>query len=164
MILSDTYFLKKALAQAQKAYAQEEVPIGAVLVLKNRIISEGFNLREAQSDPTAHAEIIALQKASQKLKSWRLEGTTLYVTCEPCLMCAGALLQARIERLVYGCADPKAGAVTSLYTILNDPRLNHVVEVTGGVLEQECQKLLQQFFKELRRGVRVAEGARLESV
>ena len=163
MILSDTYFLKKALAQAQKAYAQEEVPIGAVLVLKNRIISEGFNLREAQSDPTAHAEIIALQKASQKLKSWRLEGTTLYVTCEPCLMCAGALLQARIERLVYGCADPKAGAVSSLYQTLQDSRLNHQIIVQGGVLEEECRELLQKFFK-LRRGVRVAEGARLESV
>ena len=163
MILSDTYFLKKALAQAQKAYAQEEVPIGAVLVLKNRIISEGFNLREAQSDPTAHAEIITLQKASQKLKSWRLEGTTLYVTCEPCLMCAGALLQARIERLVYGCADPKAGAVSSLYQTLQDSRLNHQIFVQGGVLEEECRELLQKFFK-LRRGVRVAEGARLESV
>ena len=163
MILSDTYFLKKALAQAQKAYAQEEVPIGAVLVLKNRIISEGFNLREAQSDPTAHAEIIALQKASQKLKSWRLEVTTLYVTCEPCLMCAGALLQARIERLVYGCADPKAGAVSSLYQTLQDSRLNHQIIVQGGVLEEECRELLQKFFK-LRRGVRVAEGARLESV
>src|SRR3989338_2750649 len=163
MILSDTYFLKKALAQAQKAYAQEEVPIGAVLVLKNRIISEGFNLREIQNDPTAHAEIIALQKASQKLKSWRLEGTTLYVTCEPCLMCAGALLQARIERLVYGCADPKAGAVSSLYQTLQDSRLNHQIIVQGGVLEEECRELLQKFFK-LRRGVRVAEGARLESV
>ncbi|MBI2646329.1 MAG: tRNA adenosine(34) deaminase TadA [Deltaproteobacteria bacterium] len=160
---SDIYFLKKALAQAEKAYAQEEVPIGAILVSKNRIISEGFNLREAQNDPTAHAEIIALQKASQKLKSWRLEGTTLYVTCEPCLMCAGALVQARIERLVYGCADPKAGAVSSLYQTLQDSRLNHQIIVQGGVLEEECRELLQKFFK-LRRGVRVAEGARLESV
>lgn len=163
MIFSDTYFLKKALAQAQKAYAQKEVPIGAILVLKNRIISEGFNLRETLYDPTSHAEIIALQKASQKLKSWRLEGTTLYVTCEPCLMCAGALLQARIERLVCGCADPKAGAVFSLYQTLQDSRLNHQIIVQGGVLEEECRALLQKFFK-LRRGVRVAEGARLESV
>ncbi|MBI3019517.1 MAG: tRNA adenosine(34) deaminase TadA [Deltaproteobacteria bacterium] len=163
MIFSDTYFLKKALEQAQKAYAQGEVPIGAVLVLKNRIISEGFNLREAQNDPTAHAEIVALQKASQKLKSWRLGGTTLYVTCEPCLMCAGALLQARIERLVYGCTDPKAGAVSSLYQTLQDSRLNHQIIVQGGVLEEECRELLQKFFK-LRRGVRAVEGARLESV
>ena len=163
MIASDTYFLKKALVQAQKAYTQEEVPIGAILVFKNRIISEGFNLRETQQDPLAHAEMIALQKASQKLKSWRLEETTLYVTCEPCLMCAGALLQARVERLVYGCLDPKGGAVSSLYQTLRDPRLNHQVSVQGGVLEEECRELLQKFFK-LRRGVRVAEGARLESV
>ena len=164
MNVNDTYFLNLALEQAQKAYALGEVPVGAVLTLENKIIAQGFNTKETPKNPLGHAEIEVIQKAATKQKSWRLENTTLYVTLEPCLMCAGALLQARVERLVYGCKDPKAGAVTSLYTILNDPRLNHVVEVTGGVLEQECQKLLQQFFKELRRGVRVAEGARLESV
>ena|SRR3989338_7752860 len=163
MIFSDTYFLKKALAQAQKAYGQKEVPIGAVLVLKNRIIAEGCNLRETQQDPIMHAEIVVLQKASKKLKSWRLEGTTLYVTCEPCLMCAGALLQARVKRLVYGCSDIKAGAVTSLYQTLEDKRLNHQVTVQGGILKEECRELLQNFFK-VRRGVRAVEGARLESV
>src|SRR3989338_10617057 len=100
MIFSDIYFLKKALIQAQKAYAQQEVPIGAVLVSNNHILVEGFNMKETDEDPTAHAEMVALRKACEKLKSWRLKETTLYVTCEPCLMCAGALLQARIKRLV----------------------------------------------------------------
>ncbi len=163
MIFSDTYFLKKALVQAQKAYIQQEVPVGAILVFNNHILAEGFNLRETNEDPTAHAEIVALRKASKKLKSWRLEETTLYVTCEPCLMCAGALLQARVKRLVYGCSDIKAGAVTSLYRVLEDKRLNHQIVVQGGVLEKECRQLLQNFFR-VRRGVRAVEGARLESV
>src|SRR3989338_5106397 len=146
----DTYFLTLALTQAHTAYSLGEVPIGAVLTVGDEVISSAYNLRELPNDPLGHAELITIRSASQRLKSWRLTGSTLYVTVEPCLMCAGAIGQARISRLVYGCPDKKAGAVESLYQVLEDPRLNHQVEVTRGVLENECRELMQNFFERLR--------------
>ena len=146
----DEQFMKEALLEAEKAYCQEEVPIGAVLVKENQIISRSFNQREIRGDPTAHAEITALREGSVQLGHWRLHGTTLYVTLEPCPMCAGALLQARVSRLVYGASDPKGGAVVSLYQLLNDPRFNHQLEVRGGVEESACSELLRSFFQQRR--------------
>jgi tRNA(adenine34) deaminase len=142
--------MREALAEARKAFAKDEVPVGAVVVKDGRVIGRGHNLRETLKDPTAHAEIIALREAAGEVGSWRLNGTTVYVTLEPCPMCAGALVLARIERLVFGAYDPKAGAVASLMGILSDERLNHQVEYTGGVLAKESQDLLREFFKERR--------------
>lgn len=139
-----------AVAEARKAESADEVPIGAVVVHLGRIIGRGGNQRETLSDPTAHAEMIAITAAASELASWRLEGCTLYVTLEPCPMCAGAIVQARIPRLVYGAADPKAGACESLYQICSDKRLNHRAEVVSGVLAEECAELLQQFFARQR--------------
>ena len=146
----DEDFMKEALHEAEKAYLIGEVPVGAVIVLKGEIIARGHNLRETSSDPTAHAEIIALRKAADVIKHWRLSEMTIYVTLEPCVMCAGALIQARLKRLVYGADDPKAGAVKTLYNITQDPRLNHRLEVTGGVLAEDCAAILQRFFHEKR--------------
>lgn len=150
MIKDDSYFLTLALTEAHTAYSLGEVPIGAVLTVGNEVISSAYNLREGRYDPLGHAEMIVLRSAAQRLKNWRLDGSTLYVTVEPCLMCAGALLQARVKRLVYGCPDKKAGAVSSLYQVLNDSRLNHQIEVSQGVLERECRELIQNFFEGLR--------------
>lgn len=148
---TDELFMKEALKEAQKAAAKGEVPIGAVVVREGKIIGRGHNLRESLNDPTAHAEIIAIKKAARKFKNWRLNGCTLYVTVEPCLMCAGAIVLARLEKVVYGAKDPKAGAVSSLYEVLDDRRLNHrVKEVKGGILEEECAAILKEFFKDLR--------------
>jgi tRNA(adenine34) deaminase len=148
---NDEYFMLQALAEAQKALELEEVPIGAVVVYKGEIIGRGYNLKERDNDPTAHAEIIALREAAQNLSSWRLDECQLYVTIEPCPMCAGAIVQARIARLVFGAFDPKAGATGSLYNIVEDERLNHqVIEVKGGVLAKEARQLMQDFFKKLR--------------
>ena len=141
----------EALAEARRAYVLGEIPIGAVVVYQDRIIARGYNLKETQRDPTAHAEIVAIRQAAQVLGGWRLAGTTLYVTLEPCAMCAGAMVQARVSRLVYGVADPKAGAVSSLMDVVRFPAFNHQVAVTGGVLAEECQAILKQFFQELRR-------------
>lgn len=152
--MTDNYrkFMLLAIEEAQIAGSNGEVPVGAVITdRKNNIISSGHNLRETIQDPTAHAEIIAIRKASKKLKSWRIEGATLYVTLEPCAMCIGAIVLARISRLVFGTRDPKAGAVYSLYNIGTDSRLNHNVEVIEGVLEVECSSLLREFFSELRK-------------
>ena len=146
----DEYFMELALEEGKKALAEEEVPVGAVLVKGNKIISTGHNSKEASNDPTAHAEILAIKEASQKLRSWRLTDTTLYVTKEPCPMCAGAIVQARIERLVYGVKDDKAGAAGTSFNLLQDKRLNHQVEITSGVRQKECQELLQKFFSKLR--------------
>ena len=146
----DAYFLTLALAQAHTAYSLGEVPIGAVLTVGDEVISSASNLRERPNDPLGHAELITIRSAAQRLKNWRLTGSTLYVTVEPCLMCAGAIQQARISRLVYGCPDKKAGAVESLYQVLEDPRLNHPVEITRGILEKECRELMQNFFERLR--------------
>jgi tRNA(adenine34) deaminase len=139
-----------ALEQARKAYALGEVPVGAVVVQDGRIIASAFNLRETRRDPTAHAERLALTLAGEALGTWRLEGCTLYVTLEPCPMCAGAIVQARIARVVYAAADPKAGACDSLYRLVNDPRLNHRAIITRGVLAEPCSELLSQFFRERR--------------
>jgi tRNA(adenine34) deaminase len=146
----DEKWMKVALQQAKKAGRIREVPVGAVLVYENKIIARGHNLREKKQHPLSHAECIVIEKASKKLSSWRLENTTLYVTLEPCPMCAGAILQSRIPRIVYGAKDPKAGAVDSIYQLLRDPRLNHQAQVTSGIYEKECAELLKEFFQFLR--------------
>ncbi len=146
----DIKYMQMALAEAGKAYQRAEVPIGAVVVCDDQVVGRGFNLREQTQDPTSHAEMIALREAAANEDSWRLENCQLYVTLEPCPMCAGAVLQSRIKRLVYGASDPKAGAVRSLYQLLDDNRFNHQVEVEAGVLEKESAQLLKDFFRELR--------------
>ncbi len=146
----DIAFMREAIAQARVAETVGEVPIGAVAVTDDAIIARAHNLREATHNPLGHAELLVLQTITQQRASWRCEDVTLYVTCEPCLMCAGALLQARIGRVVYGCADPKAGACASLYSVLSDPRLNHQIATTSGVLAQDCGELLSTFFRKLR--------------
>jgi len=140
----------KALEEAGKAYDEGEVPVGAVVVWENRIIGRGHNQTEALQDPTAHAEILAITAAASFLSSWRLEGVSLYVTLEPCPMCAGAIVNSRIPTLVFGAFDPKRGACGSLYNIVQDERLNHRVQLISGVLAEESSDLLRQFFKELR--------------
>lgn len=142
--------MRGALRLAEDAAQQGEVPVGAVLVQGNKLLAAAKNEREAENNPLGHAELLCLAQASKALNSWRLPKTTLYVTLEPCPMCAGALVQARVERLVYGARDPKSGAVDSLYQIPTDPRLAHRLQVQGGVLEEECSQLLKDFFKNLR--------------
>ncbi|UXR65532.1 tRNA adenosine(34) deaminase TadA [Bdellovibrio bacteriovorus] len=146
----DEKWMKKALQLARKAAVRDEVPVAAIVVGPEGLISYAINTRERQQTPLGHAEMLALHKASQKRGSWRLSDCTLYVTLEPCIMCAGAIQQSRIARVVYGATDPKAGGVSSLYQILHDSRLNHQVEVTDGILENECSSLLQGFFKDRR--------------
>ena len=147
---SDDEFMGLALREAAKAFEAGEVPIGAVIVHEQRVIARAHNQRETLRDPTAHAEMIALTQAAAFLDNWRLSGTTLYVSLEPCPMCAGAIVLARVKRLVYGAPDPKAGACGTLYDIVRDPRLNHRVEVTPGVAAKECADLLQDFFRARR--------------
>lgn len=142
--------MQEALLEAQKASARGEVPVGAVAVYEGRVIGRGHNLRETARDPSAHAELTAMRAAAAYLSSWRLVGVTIYVTLEPCPMCAGALVNARVERLVYGADDPKAGAVRTLYNLVEDARLNHRLEVTPGVLAEACAKQLQDFFAAVR--------------
>jgi|SRR5581483_4783690 len=146
----DITWMTEALAEAIQAEVDGEVPVGAVLVLNDVIIGRGHNQPIQRHDPTGHAEVLALRDASRSLGNYRVPGTTLYVTVEPCLMCMGALLQARVQRLVFGCYDLKAGAAGSLYDVSDDPRLNHRIEVTAGVKEEECRILLQQFFLKRR--------------
>ena len=147
----DEKFMKIAIEQAKLAYKLDEVPIGAVVVDKNgEIISLGHNLRESKKSPSAHAEVLAIEEACKKLETWRLLGCTIYVTLEPCIMCAGLMHQSRISRCVFGAFDKKAGALSTLYQIGNDERLNHNFDVEGGVLEEECAKLLSDFFKARR--------------
>jgi tRNA(adenine34) deaminase len=148
---NDYHFMRLALQHAALAPAAEEVPIAAVLVHDGNVLATAHNLREAAQDPTAHAEMIVIRKAAELLRTWRLIGTTLYVTLEPCPMCAGAIVQSRIARLVFGAWDPKAGACGSMFDIPGERRLNHRVDVAGGVLEQESQALLQDFFRTKRR-------------
>jgi len=143
--------MKVAIDQAKIAEENGDVPIGAVIVHKNRIIAKAYNQREQLQDPTAHAEIIALTQAAAFLENWHLHDCTIYVTLEPCPMCAGALVLARIDRLVYGCDDPKTGAVKSLYNITTDARLNHKIKVTPGILADDCSRLLQEFFTRRRK-------------
>ena len=148
--MADEQFMKLAIEQAEIAKENGDVPIGTVIVHNNQIIGKAYNQKELLKDPTAHAEIIALTQAAAALQSWRLTGCTMYVTLEPCPMCAGALVLARIDRLVYGCDDPKTGACKSLYNIVQDERLNHRLEVTTGVLADDCSRLLQDFFQQKR--------------
>ena len=146
----DTGFMDLALGEADRAAAAGEVPVGAVVVRDGRVLARGHNAPISQRDPTAHAEIVALRAAAQELGNYRLSGVTLYSTVEPCTMCCGAILHARVARLVYGAADPKAGAVESLFRLLRDERLNHRVAVTAGVRAAECGSRLSEFFRQRR--------------
>ena len=146
----DEQYMLEAIKAAKVAEENGDVPIGAVIVYENQIIGRAYNQREQLKDPTAHAEIIALTQAAAFLESWRLSMCTMYVTLEPCPMCAGALVLGRLDRLVYGCDDPKTGACGSLYNIVQDERLNHRLEVTSGILAEECSKLLEDFFQRRR--------------
>ena len=143
-------FMQKAYREAELAWSEDEVPVGAVIVQANRVIARAHNQREQLHDPTAHAEMIAITQAAEALQSWRLEETTLYVTLEPCPMCAGAIVLARIPTVVYAAPDPKTGAAESLYELLSDPRLNHRAAIISGVLRQPCSELLTQFFQQKR--------------
>ncbi|MGL4337419.1 MAG: tRNA adenosine(34) deaminase TadA [Turicibacter sp.] len=148
--MDHTSFMKEAIIEAQKAKDIEEVPIGAVIVRGEEIIARAYNLRETIQLSNAHAEMIAIQKANEVVGSWRLEECTLYVTLEPCPMCAGAIVQSRIPRVVYGASDPKGGCCGTIYNLLDEPRFNHQCEVIAGVLEDECGQLLSDFFRSLR--------------
>ncbi|MBS4031612.1 MAG: tRNA adenosine(34) deaminase TadA [Clostridiales bacterium] len=148
--MTDNYFMREALIEAQKAFDKGEIPIGAVLVREGKIIARDHNRREELNDPTAHAEVLVIRDAGKTLGGWRLPDSTLYVTIEPCPMCAGALVQARVPRLVYGAQDIKAGAVHSLYNVTEDERLNHRLEVIGGILAEEAADLMRQFFRSRR--------------
>jgi len=160
---TDRLFMKQALEEAQKAALLGEVPIGAVLVYEGKIIARAHNLRETTQNATTHAELLVIQEACKKIGSWRLEDTTLYVTLEPCPMCAGAILQSRVPRVVYGARDQKAGCVDSLYHLLNDERFNHECDVTEGILAEECGQILTDFFKALRDRKKAEKKARLAS-
>jgi len=160
---ADRLFMKQALEEAQQAALLGEVPIGAVLVYEGKIIARAHNLRETTQNATTHAELLVIQEACKKIGSWRLEDTTLYVTLEPCPMCAGAILQSRVPRVVYGARDQKAGCVDSLYHLLNDERFNHACDVTEGILAEECGQILTDFFKALRDRKKAEKKARLAS-
>lgn len=150
VVRTDKEFMRMALDLAKEAFDAGEVPVGAVVIRDSEVIGRGFNQVEALKDPTAHAEILAIREATEKLNNWRLADCTIYVIKEPCPMCAGAIYQARLRRLVYGCPDEKAGYTGTLHNVLQDRRLNHQVEVESGLLADECRSLLQQFFQKLR--------------
>lgn len=147
---ADAYWMGRALELAVEAITADEVPVGALIVKGGSVIAAASNQRETLKDPTAHAEMIAITQAASAIGDWRLEETTLYVTLEPCIMCAGAILQSRIPRVVFGATDPKGGAVTTLYQILTDPRLNHQASITAGVLGEPCGRILTEFFASKR--------------
>jgi tRNA(adenine34) deaminase len=147
----DICFMKEALEEARKAFEKDEPPVGAVIVKDGEIIARGHNLRESLQDPTAHAEMLAIRAASAKLGRWRLSDCDIYVTLEPCVMCAGAMVLSRLNRLIYGTDDPKAGAVNSLMNLVSDERLNHQIEVKSGILAAECGDLLRRFFSARRK-------------
>ncbi|MTI48750.1 MAG: tRNA adenosine(34) deaminase TadA [Firmicutes bacterium] len=147
----DEYFMKIALNEAYKAYDIDEVPIGAVIVKENKIIGSGFNIRESSKDPTTHAEMIAIRQASKNIGGWRLIGCTLYVTIEPCPMCAGAIINSRIDRVVVGAKDPKMGSCGSIIDITQNEKFNHQAQVQWGVLEEECSSIMTDFFRKLRK-------------
>ena len=148
--MTDEDWMRRALKLARRAQELGEVPVGAVLVRGEEVIAEGWNRPIASHDPSAHAEMVAMREAAAALRNYRLGGTTLYVTLEPCVMCAGAIIHARVDRLVFGAADPKAGAVNSVYDVISNPKLNHRPEWTGGVLADECGAVLQEFFRARR--------------
>ncbi len=150
--MRDTDYMRQALKLARKALLYGEVPIGAVVVREGKILAQAHNLTRTLKDPTAHAETVAIRRAAEKIGDWRLADCTLYCTVEPCILCAGAILLARIDRLVFGCPDPKMGAVRSLFRLCSDPRLNHQVRITEGILAEEAQDLMRTFFTNLRRG------------
>ncbi len=148
---NDEKYMLFALKEAKKAYNKNEVPIGAVLVENDRVIARAHNMREIKQLTMGHAEMLCLEKANKKKKLWRLDEATMYVTIEPCPMCAGAILQARIKRLVFGAVDIKAGCAGSLYNLLDDSRFNHKVDISSGILENECSQIMKKFFSELRK-------------
>lgn len=147
----DIIFMKEALKEAKKAYKKLEVPVGCVIVKDGKIIARAHNLKETKYDTTKHAEILAIQKASKKLESWRLIDCDMYVTLEPCPMCAGAIIQSRIKNLYYGASDEKTGAVGSVLNLMEDFKFNHIVNVEKGILKNDCENLLKDFFRELRK-------------
>ncbi|MCE5091185.1 nucleoside deaminase [Staphylococcus devriesei] len=147
---NDEYYMKLAIAEAKKAQRLGEVPIGAIIVKNDEVIARAHNLRETAQQPTAHAEHIAIERAAKEVGSWRLEGCTLYVTLEPCVMCSGAIVMSRIPRVVFGAMDPKGGCSGSLMNLVEEPRFNHRATVVSGILEKECGDLLRQFFRDLR--------------
>ncbi|MFC3041011.1 tRNA adenosine(34) deaminase TadA [Virgibacillus xinjiangensis] len=149
--MCDEKYMKLALAEAEKAGAIEEVPIGAVVIHKGEVVGSGYNIRETSQQTLSHAELIAIQAANERLGSWRLEDCTLYVTLEPCPMCAGAIVQSRMKRVVYGAPDPKAGCGGTLMDLFQEERFNHQVEVVSGIMEETCGDLLRTFFRNLRR-------------
>jgi tRNA(adenine34) deaminase len=149
--LTHRLWMDRALSEARAALEHDDVPVGAVIVHDGEVLAQAHNRREVDRDPTAHAEVLALRAAAAALESWRLDGCVLYVTLEPCTMCAGAMVLARLPELVFGATDPKAGAVGSLYDVARDPRLNHRIAVTGGVMDAECSAVLRQFFTARRR-------------
>ena len=151
MYTTDEKFMIAALKEAEKSASFDEVPVGAVIVLDNKIIARGHNLRERTNDPTAHAEIVAIRKACKKLNSWRLENCTMYVTIEPCSMCAGTLLWTRIKRIVYGAKDPKGGALESSFKLFDSKTINHHPEITGAILEDRCSIIVSSFFRSKRQ-------------
>lgn len=156
--------MDRALDEAKRAARHDEVPVGAVIVREGEVIASAHNMRETEQDPTAHAELLALRQAAAALGSWRLEGCTLYVTLEPCAMCAGAIVLARVPALVYAAPDPKAGAVGSLFDVARDPRLNHQVEVTSGVMAEECGTVLTTFFRARRARTRSQAPGRVDTL
>ena len=156
---TDEKYMKEAVRQARKAYAIGEAPIGCVIVYEDKIIGRGYNRRAIDKNTLAHAELIAIKKASKKMDDWRLEKCTMYVTLEPCQMCSGAIVQARIPRAVIGCMNPKAGCAGSILNLLQMPQFNHQVEIVRGIMEEECSVLLKTFFKELRVKVKAEKAA-----
>ena len=149
-LTEDEIYMKQAIKLAKKAWKIEEVPIGCVIVHEGKVIGRGYNRRTTDKNPLAHAELIAIKKASRKMGDWRLEDCTLYVTLEPCQMCSGAIVQARVKRVVVGCMNPKAGCAGSILNLLQVDRFNHQVELETGILEEECSEMMKSFFKELR--------------
>ena len=160
----DKKYMKEALKQAKKAYALDETPIGCVIVYEGKIISRGYNRRNVDKNTLAHAELAAIKKASRKLGDWRLVGCTMYVTLEPCPMCAGAIVQARRTRVVIGCMNPKAGCAGSVLNLLQMDGFNHKVEIETGILEEECSQLMSGFFRELRKKKKEQDALRKSSV
>lgn len=163
MVNTDEKYMKEAIKQAKKAYAIGEVPIGCVIVYEDKIIGRGYNRRTIDKNTLAHAELQAIRKASKKMDDWRLEGCTMYVTLEPCQMCSGAIVQSRMDRVVVGCMNPKAGCAGSILNLLNVPEFNHQVELTTGVLGEECSQMMKAFFKELREKKKKLSGIQLNS-
>ncbi len=161
---TDEKYMRAALKQAEKAYNLGETPIGCVIVHEDKIIARGYNRRNTDKNPLAHAEVAAIRKASKKLGDWRLEECTLYVTLEPCQMCAGAIVQARIPRVVVGCMNPKAGCTGSILNLLDIQAFNHQADLTIGVLEEECSQLMKQFFRELREARKMKKKAEAQSL